>query len=110
VTGGEVVLVVSPEFFQRRASHVQQFQLHLCGSHPIGKAFDDVLLARAGSLYHLVNSSVAFAGKKPLRKVVGERVQHLALLVEEEVFVLHLVQQHLWKRLIVVGHGFWGIG
>ena len=61
--GAQVVAVILQQFFEASASDVGQFDFRFLGSARRHAAFDDVLLATAGGLDHLVDGAIKFLEK-----------------------------------------------
>ena len=70
VAHAEVILVVEEKLMQAGTVHVDELQLHLCGSYSVYISFGEVLLTRAGGLNHLINCPVSNS-KELMGKIEG---------------------------------------
>ena len=78
----DIVFVVFEEFLYAGAGYIEELELELHGGDAIGRALDDVLLARACGLHHLVYGAVSVGGKEAAGEGVGHLVEHYGLLIE----------------------------
>lgn len=85
-TRAEEIAVILEEFFEAGAGYVRELDLGFLGSARGLAAFDDVLLARAGGLDHLVVGAVAL-GEEAVAEMDRGVIDNLGFLVGEEVFV-----------------------
>ena len=83
----QIVFVVVEQLFKAGFCHVGELDFGLGRGGGSLVAFGDVLLATAGSLYHLVDGAVAFF-QIVLGEVVGDVVDDLGNLINAEVAVV----------------------
>ena len=83
----QVVFVVVEQLFKTGFRHVGELDFGLGRGGGSLVAFGDVLLATAGSLYHLVDGAVAFF-QIVLGEMIGDVVDNLGDLINAEVAVV----------------------
>ena len=86
----KIVLVILLQFLEACLCHIHQFDASLHRSCARLVALSDVLLARASSLHHLVNSAVANLRQIMLHEIECDVVDALRLLEGDKVLVIAL--------------------
>ena len=86
----EIVVVVFLQLLKTRPRDIEQLELHLGRGDAIGKALDDVLLAAACGLHHLIDRPIAEFRQEPSAEDHGHLIQDDGLLVEEQVLPVGL--------------------
>lgn len=89
VAGAHKVLVIIQQLVEAAARHTIEPDLHLGGCGGIGAPLGDVLLARAGSLQHLIVGAIRL-GNMPLEEEICEIVDCLRLAESVEIAVAGL--------------------
>ena len=84
----KIVLIILLQFLEACLCYIYQFDASLHGSCARLVALGNVLLARAGSLHHLVDGAVANPWQIMLHEIKCDIVDALRLLKSDKVLVI----------------------
>ena len=83
----EPILIVLTKLNEAASRRIDQFDFHLQAGHSVSVPFGNVLLTAARGLLHLVFCTVSDT-ELVLLKPIGHIVEHLGLLIEDEVSII----------------------
>ena len=93
----KIIFIIKQKLIKACFCHIRQLYFCLCRSCGCFAPFSDILLARAGGLYHLIYSSVTFV-KEMMSKVISDIINNLGNLICYQIPISTFI---LKKRAII---------